>query len=189
MRWDEFFADLEHQMSVELRQVRDAEAADFTRGHWAETSFADRLRGHRGETVQMTFADGEHQWLTISSVGPDWIGGRTQSGAVVIPQRAIAGLEAETRTARPPESTLRSGPRLTSVLRQLARRREPVSITAGWGRIYVEGTVDRVGRDYCEVAIHARDEFRRRPAVRGLRLIPVDQIQLIATSAVALDDR
>jgi len=43
----------------------------------------------------------------------------------------------------------------------------------------VIGTIDRVGADFIEVAVHAAWEPRRAAAVRSVALVPLDAIVLV----------
>lgn len=61
-----------------------------------------------------------------------------------------------------------------TVLRDLARRRRWVNITTVGGSVV--GTLDAVGRDWCELAQHPRDVARRQSAITGSILIPLTAV-------------
>ena len=61
-----------------------------------------------------------------------------------------------------------------TVLRDLARRRRWVDIATIDGA--VAGTLDAVGRDWCEVAQHPRDVARRQSAITGSILVPLSAV-------------
>jgi hypothetical protein len=61
-----------------------------------------------------------------------------------------------------------------TVLRDLARRRRWVNITTVDGT--VGGTLDAVGRDWCELAQHPRDVARRQSAITGITLISLSAV-------------
>jgi hypothetical protein len=65
------------------------------------------------------------------------------------------------------------------VLRDLARRRVPVTLQLASGAL--EGTIDRVGRDFLDLAVHDLDRARRSAAVRA-----IDVVALSALVAVRL---
>jgi len=51
--------------------------------------------------------------------------------------------------------------------------------SASTGSAEVIGTIDRVGADFIEVAVHAAWEPRRAAAVRSVALVPLDAIVLV----------
>ena len=61
----------------------------------------------------------------------------------------------------------------------LVRDRARVGIGGTDGRLLASGTLDQVGQDFVEVALHARDEFRRLPAVQGRSVIPFSAISTV----------
>lgn len=73
-------------------------------------------------------------------------------------------------------------------LSHAARRREAIQIDGRHGLTLAEGTIDRVGRDHLDLALHARDEFRRDGALRGFRIVPFDAIQLVRAARGGLED-
>jgi len=188
MRWNDLFADLEAQLEFGQWQAVEQDAAELTRGMWAELTLMDRLRAALEQRVRMVLRDGQHQSIMLKSVGPVWVGGVDDAGAVLIPRDAIISVDAELRRALIPRRPLQAGPKLGAVYRMLARRREPVHIVARHGHTLAEGTIDRVGQDHLDVALHARDEFRRKAALRGTRIVPFDAIQLVRAAPMGLDD-
>jgi hypothetical protein len=68
------------------------------------------------------------------------------------------------------------------VLRDIARRRLPVRVALTTGRTLV-GTIDRVGADHLDLALHERGAPRRASEVTGHRVVAFAAIQ-----RVRLDD-
>jgi len=62
------------------------------------------------------------------------------------------------------------------VLRDLCRRRA-VDLVLAAGEVH--GTIDRVGRDHVDIAVHERGEARRPGAVREVRIVPFATLQLV----------
>jgi len=58
------------------------------------------------------------------------------------------------------------------VLRDLARRRRPVTLHDGSDRM-LHGTIDGVGVDHLELALHERGGARREAEVSGYRIVPL----------------
>lgn len=188
MRWNDLFADLEAQLEFGQWQAVEQDAAELTRGMWAELTLMDRLRAALNQRVRMVLQDGRSQGLVLQAVGPAWVGGVDDTGAVLIPREAIMAVDAELRRAVVPKRPLHAGPKMGAVYRMLARRREPVQIVARHGEVLAEGTIDRVGSDHLDVALHARDDFRRSTAIQGSRILPFEAIQLVRASPMGLDD-
>jgi len=68
------------------------------------------------------------------------------------------------------------------VLRDLARRRIPVTVQLRTGRA-LTGTIDRAGADHLDLALHESGTPRRAAAVRGLRLVPFDAVAWVRLDA------
>ncbi|HJF14433.1 MAG TPA: hypothetical protein K8V32_06445 [Enteractinococcus helveticum] len=188
MRWNDLFADLEAQLQFGHWEAVEQDAAELTRGLWAELTLMDRLRGALGEQVRMVLADGRSQVIDLRSVGPAWVGGIDETSSVIIVRDAIRGIDTNLKRAVVPSRPMRAGPSVLAIYRTLARRREPVQVVSRQGAMLAEGTIDRVGKDHLDIAIHARDEFRRSSVVQGWRIIPTDAIQLVRASPMGLED-
>ncbi|GAA4112533.1 hypothetical protein [Enteractinococcus coprophilus] len=188
MRWNDLFTDLEAQLRFGQWQAVEQDAAELTRGIWAELTLMDRLRGALGQDVRMTLADGRVQTLKMKAIGPAWVGGTDETGSLIVLRDAIVGVETGLNRAAVPSRPLQAGPSVLAIYRALARRREPVQVVSKRGVVLAEGTIDRVGKDHIDVALHARDEFRRSSALQGGRIIPTDVIQLVRASPMGLDD-
>ena len=84
---------------------------------------------------------------------------------------------------------------LRRALRGLVRDRAPVAMTvAGWPSSdagtsagvgssgssgEITGTIDRVGADFVEIAVHAAWEPRRAASVRTVMLVPLTAVMLV----------
>lgn len=188
MRWNDLFADLEAQLEFGRWQSVEQDAAELTRGMWAELALMDRLRGALGRKLRVVLRDGRTQPLRLCTVGPTWVGGTAESGAVLISRDAIIGVEGNLQRAAVPSRPLQAGPSMASIYRALGRRRETLQVLGRHGDVIAEGTIDRVGKDHFDVAMHARDEFRRASVVQGVRVIPFEAILLVRASPMSLND-
>lgn len=188
MRWNDLFADLEAQLEFGQWQEIEQDAAEITRGMWADLSLMDRLRGSLGEQVRFVLQDGRVQALRLRSVGPTWVGGSAESGAVLFGRDAILGVEDGLQRAHVPTRPLEAGPSMASIYRALGRRREVLQVLGKHGEVVAEGTIDRVGKDHFDIAMHARDEFRRAASVFGVRVIPFEAVLLVRASPMSLND-
>ncbi len=75
---------------------------------------------------------------------------------------------------------------LRHALRGLARDRSPIALVVSGGvgepaALYTEvtGTIDRIGADFLEMALHAPWEPRRTASVRSIVLVPLEAIVLV----------
>lgn len=182
MRWNDLFADLEGQLEFGHWQHMEQDAAELTRGMWSELMLMDRLRATIGDQVRIVLKDGRNQMMHVETVGPNWLGGLDETGAVLIVRDAIVGVDANLRRAVVPSKPLRAGPSMAAIYRGLARRREALQIIGASGDVIAEGTIDRVGQDHLDVAMHARDEFRRSAALQGMRIVAFDAILMVRAS-------
>ena len=181
MRWDGLFADLEAQAAALASAERAAEIDEHTRGEVAGLTLVDRLRAAAGAVIRLRLAGGVSLGGTLMRVGPDWLlveedGGRD----AVVPLAAVHSVRGLNRYSAAPGSTgvVESRLGLRHALRGIARDRSPVRIELGNGSA-LDATIDRVGADFVEAAIHAAGEFRRRPDVRD-----VEAVALAAVVAV-----
>lgn len=179
MRWDGLFADLEAQLAHGRWQDTEAEAAELTRGERASIVLADRLRGALGQPVAVLLEDGQRLELTVSTVGATWLGGTDRTGSLVVNLDAVAAIDNALPVTAPEASPGRRNLTIGSLYRSLSRARAGVLLTGRGGRILGEGTIDRVGWDHLDLAVHPRDEQRRGRNVRGLRVIPFAALQMI----------
>jgi hypothetical protein len=172
MRWELLFADLEALADATERAAFDADLADRARSERAGLHLTDRLRAHVDDRDAIGFwlSDGTRLTARVLDVGRDWL--LLDDGvAVVVPLGALVGVDGLTRAAAGEPGPLVRRVGLTVVLRRLARDRAMVRVGTV-DRSSVVGTVDRVGADHLDLALHAQDEFRRSRTVRAVRVIP-----------------
>jgi hypothetical protein len=172
VRWEQLFADLEASLDAEDRAQFDAEVADLARAERAALTLADRIRAHAGGRLRLHLLDGDAVQGSVSEVGADWVLVTGATGAVLVPLAAVVGVEGLSRAATA-AGRVRLG--LGVALRALARDRCYVRIRLrGVGDI--GGTIDRVGADHLDLAVHPADEPRRVGAVSSVRTLPLAAI-------------
>lgn len=188
MRWDRFFEDLEDQLSSEWEAERIALDTEAERLRLSRVTLRERLRALMGRdrsTAPPSFeaSDGTVLTAEVSAVGADWVALEVSAhpSAVVVPfgaLRAIGMPHADLlRTARPLPAASPLADRMTLgfMLRDLVRRRIPVTVHLAGGRA-LSGTVDRAGADHLDIALHECGAARRADAVTGHRIVPFDAI-------------
>ncbi len=194
MRWDNLFDDLEGQLEHGL----DAESGDLR----AEE---ERLRLGRltlrarlvsltrapgaAAVVRIVLGTGQTVTLRPTTFGRDWLAADILGSPggfhhCVLPLHAIASVllsaeEVADSLSSEPDSAARVVERigLPFVLRDLCRRRARVEILTTSGSL--GGTVDRVGRDHFDLAVHPPETSRRAREVTHYRIVPFEEIQLV----------
>ncbi|KQZ05118.1 hypothetical protein ASD19_03735 [Microbacterium sp. Root53] len=196
MRWERFFDDLEDQLAAEWEAERAALESEAERLRLARVDLRTRLAGlaHDGEdAVTLELAGGESLEARITAVGADWLAAPEADGGrrlLLVPLAAIRAVQAShghlLRCARPAERGDRLAERVTFglALRDLARRRIGVAVGTGPERM-LTGTIDRVGSDHIDLALHDAGAPRRAADVRGYRMIPLGAVSWVRIDASA----
>ena len=202
MRWQRLFQDFEDQLDRETDAELEDMARDEERLRIAKLSLADRLRAivlaaaptseRRDASTQLFLRIGHiDAECTISRVGRDWMLADISSphvfaGAAIIPLAAIGIVrmqnEATVKISLSSDSvaekpTLSSDIGMTFVLRDLCRRRREVKIFCGEDE--VSGTIDRVGRDHLDIAVHAIGAPRTVATNRDVVIVPLARVDLV----------
>lgn len=193
MRWNNLFDDLLAQLDRELAAEHADEQRDTARAAVATVShrqvLVDLARDRHGAVLMRTRA--RRLTVRVDTVGADWVAvtesdpARSSASAThVIPTHAITAIELvsgrSVASVTSQHRTEKIGPRLIDrvafdvVLRDLARRRRWVELTTRDD--VVAGTLDTVGRDWCEVARHPRHVARRQSAITGSVLVPLSAV-------------
>jgi hypothetical protein len=174
MRWDALFGDLEAQADALDHAERAAEVDERTRIELAALAFVDRLRAAVGTPLRLRCPGALLLAGEVRRVGPDWILLDESSGReVLVPLAAVLGVSGLSRLSAVPNSASPVESRLTlrHVLRGLARDRSAVQVARVDGST-LDATIDRVGADFVELALHAAGENRRRSEVRDVVVTP-----------------
>jgi hypothetical protein len=185
MRWDAMFADLEAQAAALEVAERAGEVDERVRAELGTLTVFDRLRGASATPVRLRTAGAGVVTGTISRTGPDWVLLDQDDGHEVLVRlgavTAIGGLGRVTAT---PDSldvvTARLG--LWFVLRRIARDRSAVTVQLADGS-RLHATLDRVGADFVEAAVHPPGELRRAGSVREELLIPMTALVAVRREA------
>jgi hypothetical protein len=193
MRWDLLFDDLASQLDLEQRTEERALALEEERLRLSRMSLRDRLqvlgRATADTGVRLQLRGGLIIVVRPGAFGRDWLSGDLveraparscvlplASIAAVMPERARLGDTAAHGVADPP-SGLADRITLSFVLRDLSRRRTPVTVTTEDGELH--GTLDRVARDHVDLALHEPGVARRDEHLQGYRILPYDRIRLL----------
>ena len=180
VRWDALFADLESRLAAEDRLAFEADVADLTRAEFGALKVLDRLRSHASRELRFRLVDGTELAARPVETGADWVllGGRP--GDTVLPLAAVTWISGLSRAADVPAQAA-SRLTLSTVLRGLARDRIPVMV---WtlGSHPLTGTIDRVGADHIDLALHPQEVARTARAVSEVRCVSVPALLRITAS-------
>lgn len=176
MRWDALFDDLETQLAAGERRDLDAEITERTRTEEAAVELADRLRGSLGLRVTVRLASGSAFEGTLSHAGSQALVLDEPRHQVLVPYASAVSYFGLSRLAVPEPSRVRQRLGLASALRGLARDRAALAVLISGGpagETTLHGVIDRVGRDYLDLAVTGDGEERRPANVRQLATIPL----------------
>ncbi|MCU1524984.1 MAG: hypothetical protein JWO18_1878 [Microbacteriaceae bacterium] len=194
MRWDNLFDDLEGQLEQELSAEEVDLQAEEERLRLGRLSVRDRIRamhesGGIRHPIRVVLTNGATIAVLPKTIGRDWVSGdlvdeSQRESQCIVPIAAIASLvlsreqvtdslEASGESAHGLSGRLGLG----FVLRDLCRRRRAIDVQLASGVLH--GTIDRVGRDHLDLAMHDAGTPRRENAVTQYRLVPFDQVQLV----------
>jgi hypothetical protein len=192
-RWGHLFDDLESQLEHELGAEEVDFRAEEERLRLGRLTMRNRLVALNAERPDVPLVvhvrDGELLRIVATAIGRDWVGGRLVEESrhpreCVLPLAAVVGLSLVATEVSPsiadaaadlPSLGARLG--IAFVLRDLCRRRQGVDLRIGGERMH--GTIDRVGRDHLDLAVHEAGSPRRERAVTGYRVIPFEVIDLV----------
>lgn len=194
MRWEDLFDDLETQLERELTAEELDIEVEEERLRLGRLSVRDRLvalheaRGGSPARLAVTLISGQRMLVHPVAFGRDWFSADVEGSRAqcIVPLASLAtiGLAPSLvpRSLRPtpapgghPSLSARLG--LTFVLRDLCRRRRPIDLVLAAADLH--GTLDRVGRDHVDLAVHERGTARRESEVREVRIVPLAGVLLV----------
>lgn len=195
MRWDKLFDDLETQLERELTAEEIDLGAEEERLRLGRLSLRDRLdaiHGHDSSALLfVTLVTGERLRLRPDALGRDWLSAGIEDGTSRRARciLALGGIAAVTLTAAQVRASLESGADdgqstlsqrlgITFVLRDLCRRRRAVDVVVATGTS-IHGTIDRVGRDHVDLAVHEPGAARRDSEITDYRIVSLASLVLV----------
>jgi hypothetical protein len=185
VRWDGLFADLEAQAGALDTAQRAAEIEERARSELGRIRLHDRLRPATGSAVRARCRGGLAVAGIISRVGAEWLlldeGGNREALVVTATLISVSGLG---RLSAVPdtEGVVESRLGLRHALRGIARDRSTAAVHLIDGTT-TDGTIDRIGADFVEIAAHAAGGLRRRGDVRDVLVVPLSAIAAVRRQA------
>lgn len=175
MRWDALFSDIESQFAEGDRLSMEAEITERARIETACIGLVDRLRGSHGSHVAVYLASGNVFEGSLSHAGADALVLNEERHQVLIPYEAVARYVGLGRLSVGEPSQVRRSIGLSNALRSLARDRSELVVTLRGGSdrdTGLVGVIDRVGRDFFDLASVRGGEVRRPSHVSQVSTIP-----------------
>jgi hypothetical protein len=181
MRWDALFNDMESQLAEADRLALESEVSERMRAEMVGLRLDDRLRAAVGYRIMVHLLCGESAQGELTHVGADALVLDEERSQVLIPYAAAARYLGLGRHVRMEDSPVRRSIGLAHSLRALARDRAEVTvmIAGGTGAVRVEGVIDRVGRNYIDLAAVIPGEARRAQSVGQVSAIPFAALAMI----------
>lgn len=193
MRWEQLFDDLESQLELELDSDRIDLIAEEERLRLGRLTVRERLKALlRAEDkppmpIAIELSGDVRARIALTAIGKDWFTGDVYSenrliANWLIPIEKVVSIQLTRnqlrssleRASQEDERGLSDRLGFGFALRDLARRRCEVELVTG--SITMHGTIDRVGRDHLDLAIHESGVPRRERSVLHYRLVQLGQI-------------
>jgi len=181
MRWDDLFADLEAQARELADGQRSGEIEERTRAETARIAVVDRLRPAVGSQLKLRCSGGASVSGTLVRVNREWLLIDAGAGreAWVIAREIVMVIGLGRLSAVPGSSgVVESRLGLRHALRAIARDRSILRVRLIDGSV-LDGTLDRVGADFAEIALHPAGEIRRRAVVREVAVVPFGALAVL----------
>jgi hypothetical protein len=181
MRWERLFDDVEAQLEAAEHAELAGEVADRTRREIARLRLVDRLRANLGADLQLRVAGTGALSGRLRRAGEGWLLLAPATGPPALVMRAaVLSVDGLPAAAMEPGS---EGPVLSRLdighaLRAVARDRSPVAVVLRDGT-RLDGTLDRVGADFADLALHPSGESRREAAVRSVRAVTFEGLAVL----------
>lgn len=176
--------------AAEVAEV-GSQAAAMTRAEFARTALPDRLRAQGDASVSLRLRDGRWVEGQVVDVARRWVllavpAGRRDDRGGPPPGRLLVVLTAVERlrdlAARSvPGQGVVASLGVGSALRALARDRAAVTVLLASGDL--TGTIDRVGEDHLDLAVHPADALRRPSSVTETTTVALEALLGVRSTA------
>ncbi|UKA48507.1 hypothetical protein LFT48_13745 [Arthrobacter sp. FW305-123] len=185
MRWDSLFRDLEGQLANTRALEVESEITERARVESAGIEVADRLRGARGAEIKIVLIGGQTIRGRLNHVGSQWLILAEGARQWLLPYSSVLSYQGLGRVALKPESQIQQSLGIASALRALAQDRTEVVVhlkaSAGEG-FGLQGVMDKVGRDFFDLAVVLHGEVRRAGNVTAVMTIPFSSLAALCSA-------
>lgn len=182
MRWTALFEDMEAQLVEAETLALESEVSERSRADVGSVGLADRLRGSLGGPIAVHLVSGSTFTGTLSHVGAESLVLDEVAHQVLVPLAAVSHYGGIGRVAVCESSAVRSKVGLASALRGLARDRAPLTVLLAKGDAgeqRLSGVIDRVGRDFIDLAVTPLGEARRASGILDVATVPFGALRAL----------
>lgn len=182
MRWNALFEDMEAQLAEAETLAFESEVSERSRADVALVGLSDRLRGTLGGTIGVHLVSGSSFTGTLSHVGAESLVVDEPAHQVLVPFAAVSHYSGIGRIAVGEPSAVRTKVGLAGALRGLARDREPLAVLVAKGESgeqRIPGVIDRVGRDFIDLAVTPPGEARRASGILDVATVPFGALRAL----------
>ncbi|WP_166741631.1 hypothetical protein [Cumulibacter soli] len=182
MRWDRLLADLEAAEEARQRAEMLGEVAERSRAEIGRVTLAARLRA--AESVRVTIElEGVHRCVgELVGVGPGWVVLEDGPTQWLVATRYVSWVDDLPPYVAPDQvgaaKRVYDSLGMRHVLRGIAADRAAVRIGIGAADA-IGGTIDRVGANFLDLALHPDGEPRRRREVAAHRVVAIEAIRYV----------
>lgn len=182
MRWNALFEDMEAQLAEAETLAFESEVSERSRADVALVGLADRLRGSLGGAIGVHLVSGSTFTGALSHVGAESLVVDEVAHQVLVPFSAVSHYSGIGRIAVCEPSAVRAKVGLASALRGLARDRAPLTVLLARGESgeqRIPGVIDRVGRDFIDLAVTPPGESRRASRILDIATVPFGALRAL----------
>ncbi len=178
---ERIFRDFETQISAAKTRELELDAREVRRAEYAQIRQLDRLAAQVGQQLNVAVA-GAHNWTgKLVSLGSDWLQLKGRAENILIPYQAVIWWEGGSSFSQNSPTDVRRKLNLAYALRALSRARLPVTVLYRSECASSQGTIEQVGQDFFELALHSIEGGYRSRSVLGQRVMGFDQLAALCS--------
>ncbi|MFW0154440.1 hypothetical protein ACN08X_00115 [Rothia sp. P6271] len=173
---EKIFRDYEAQLDSLRQQELESSAHELQRAEFAKVQQLDRLAAQQGKNVRICCSSSISWNAELETVGNGWVQLRSGAENILLPLRSIMWWEGGNHHAQVDTGTLMRKLNFSYAFRALSIARTPLRIFHRDFVTTTEGTIEKVGLDFIEVALHPLDGQYRSRHITGMRTVGLENI-------------
>ncbi|MFW0108507.1 hypothetical protein ACN08Z_05195 [Rothia sp. P7181] len=173
---EKIFRDYEAQLDSLRQQEIESSAQESRRAEFAKIQQVDRLAAQQGRRIRVCCHPSILWSAELETVGNGWVQLRSTTENILIPLRSILWWEGENRRSQLDAGAITRKLNFSYAFRALSVARTPLRIFHRDFVTTTEGTVEKVGLDFIEVALHPLDGQYRSRNITGMRVVGLENV-------------